>query len=88
MQFGTPEQDAFRRDFTINSLFYNINNGVIEDFTGRGIEDMKEGIIRTPLPAKETFLDGMMLNQSSADRMDYRYVINTKFKYICPLQIR
>lgn len=25
MEFGTPEQDALRRDFTINSLFYNIN---------------------------------------------------------------
>lgn len=33
MQFGTPEEDAHRRDFTINSLFYNINTGVIEDFT-------------------------------------------------------
>ena len=32
-QFGTPEEDAHRRDFTINSLFYNINDGVIEDFT-------------------------------------------------------
>lgn len=57
MTFGTPEQDAFRRDFTINSLFYNINTGTVEDFTGRGIEDMKLGIIRTPLPAKETFID-------------------------------
>jgi hypothetical protein len=57
MSFGTPEQDAFRRDFTINSLFYNINEGTIEDLTGRGVEDMKLGIIRTPLPAKETFLD-------------------------------
>ena len=57
MTFGTPEQDAFRRDFTINSLFYNINTGTVEDFTGRGIEDMKFGIIRTPLPAKETFID-------------------------------
>lgn len=25
MEFGTPQQDAFRRDFTINALFYNIN---------------------------------------------------------------
>ena len=25
--FGTPEQDALRRDFTINSMFYNINSG-------------------------------------------------------------
>lgn len=57
MTFGTPEQDASRRDFTINSLFYNINVGCIEDFTGKGLEDMRAGIIRTPLPAKETFLD-------------------------------
>jgi len=57
MTFGTPEQDAFRRDFTINSLFYNINTKEVEDYTGKGIEDMKLGVIRTPLPAKETFLD-------------------------------
>eukprot|EP00889_Picochlorum_renovo_P008186 jgi/Picre1/35216/NNA_002678.t1 len=57
MTFGTPEQDALRRDFTINSLFYNINEGVVEDLTGRGIADMKQGIIRTPLPPRETFLD-------------------------------
>ncbi len=25
MTFGTPEQDALRRDFTFNSMFYNIN---------------------------------------------------------------
>ena len=57
MTFGTPEQDAFRRDFTINSLFYNINTKEVEDYTGRGIDDMQLGVIRTPLPAKETFLD-------------------------------
>jgi tRNA nucleotidyltransferase (CCA-adding enzyme) len=32
---GTPEQDAFRRDITINSLFYNIHSREIEDFTGK-----------------------------------------------------
>ena len=26
---GTPEQDALRRDLTINSLFYNINTGQV-----------------------------------------------------------
>ena len=31
--FGTPLQDAERRDLTINSLFYNINENTIEDFT-------------------------------------------------------
>jgi tRNA nucleotidyltransferase/poly(A) polymerase len=57
MEFGTPEEDAFRRDFTINAMFYNINQGIVEDFTGKGLEDLRSGIIRTPLPAKETFMD-------------------------------
>lgn len=33
IRFGTPLEDALRRDFTINSMFYNINNESIEDFT-------------------------------------------------------
>jgi len=57
IQFGTPEQDALRRDFTINSLFYNINEDKIEDFTQRGLEDLKNGIVDTPLAASETFAD-------------------------------
>ncbi|KAK9743298.1 hypothetical protein RND81_03G230300 [Saponaria officinalis] len=57
MRFGTPKEDAYRRDLTINSLFYNINTGSVEDFTGRGILDLKLGKIVTPLPPKETFLD-------------------------------
>ncbi|XP_024641537.1 tRNA nucleotidyltransferase cca2, partial [Medicago truncatula] len=55
--FGTAEEDAYRRDLTINSLFYNINNGAVEDFTKRGISDLKSGKIVTPLPPKATFLD-------------------------------
>ncbi|CAN6440437.1 unnamed protein product [Victoria cruziana] len=57
MKFGTAEEDAYRRDLTINSLFYNINTDAVEDLTGRGIKDLKEGIISTPLPPKATFLD-------------------------------
>ncbi len=30
----TPEEEARRRDFTINSLLYNINQAAVEDFTG------------------------------------------------------
>ncbi|XP_071708415.1 tRNA nucleotidyltransferase cca2-like [Rutidosis leptorrhynchoides] len=56
-EYGTPEQDAYRRDLTINSLFYNLNTSVIEDFTGRGIDDLKCGRIVTPLPPKVMFLD-------------------------------
>lgn len=56
---GTPTEDAERRDFTINTLFYNLNTGEVEDFTGKGLKDMKDGIIRTPLEPKVTFMDGM-----------------------------
>lgn len=54
---GTPVEDAYRRDLTINSLFYNINTQTIEDFTMRGIDDLAARIVRTPLPALETFIE-------------------------------
>ncbi|KAL7596283.1 hypothetical protein Lser_V15G31017 [Lactuca serriola] len=57
LQFGSPEEDAYRRDLTINALFYNINTCLVEDFTKRGLDDLKFGKIVTPLPPKVTFLD-------------------------------
>lgn len=36
-RIGTPTEDAFRRDLTINALFYNINQNKIEDLTGKGL---------------------------------------------------
>jgi poly(A) polymerase len=44
--FGTPAEDAFRRDITINGLFYNIANFSIEDYVG-GMADLERRIIRT-----------------------------------------
>ena len=43
--FGTPEEDAFRRDFTINALFYDIEDFSIVDYVG-GLQDLHDGIIR------------------------------------------
>lgn len=43
--FGTPEEDALRRDFTINALFYDIADFSIIDYAG-GLEDLKRKIIR------------------------------------------
>jgi poly(A) polymerase len=44
--YGTPEEDALRRDFTVNSLSYNIVDFSIIDYTG-GLADLNAGIIRT-----------------------------------------
>jgi tRNA nucleotidyltransferase (CCA-adding enzyme) len=57
MAFGTATEDAERRDFTINALFYNVNDACVEDFTGQGCADLDAGIIRTPLDPSITFLD-------------------------------
>jgi poly(A) polymerase len=43
--FGTLEQDAWRRDFTINALYYDIRDFSIIDYTG-GIADLEAGKIR------------------------------------------
>jgi len=57
MRIGTPSEDAFRRDLTINSLFYNVNNGQVEDWTGRGFDDLRRCVVSTPLAPLTTLLD-------------------------------
>jgi poly(A) polymerase len=44
--FGTPEEDAWRRDFTINGLFYDIRTFHVIDHVG-GLADLEAGIIRS-----------------------------------------
>ncbi|MBA2652336.1 MAG: polynucleotide adenylyltransferase PcnB [Tatlockia sp.] len=43
--YGTLDQDAWRRDFTINSLYYSIDNASIVDFTG-GLLDVNQRLVR------------------------------------------
>lgn len=43
--YGTPEEDARRRDFTINGLFYDIADGSIIDYVG-GLKDLEERVLR------------------------------------------
>jgi poly(A) polymerase len=43
--YGTPEEDAFRRDFTVNALFYDIGTFAIIDYVG-GLADLERRLIR------------------------------------------
>lgn len=43
--YGSLEEDAWRRDFTMNSLYYNLVDGSIIDFTG-GFQDIHQKLIR------------------------------------------
>lgn len=53
---GTPEEDARRRDLTVNALFYNLGTGQVEDYVG-GLEDLEDGCACTPIDPLQTFLD-------------------------------
>ena len=43
--YGSLDEDAWRRDFTVNSLYYNIDDSSIIDFTG-GVKDVQQKLIR------------------------------------------
>ncbi|MGH8506580.1 MAG: polynucleotide adenylyltransferase PcnB [Stenotrophobium sp.] len=44
-EYGTLEQDAFRRDFSINALYYDIRDYSIVDYAD-GLGDLREGVVR------------------------------------------
>jgi tRNA nucleotidyltransferase (CCA-adding enzyme) len=55
---GTPIEDSYRRDFTMNALYYNLQTQQVEDWTRRGLRDLLETkIVVTPLEAYQTFHD-------------------------------
>jgi poly(A) polymerase len=71
--FGTPEEDAFRRDFTINALFYDIDTFSIIDYVG-GLADLRAGILRSIGDPNERFLEDpvrMLRAVVLAERLDF-----------------
>ncbi len=54
--YGTPAEDARRRDFTVNALFYNIADFSIIDHVG-GIDDLERGLIRTIGDPDQRFIE-------------------------------
>jgi poly(A) polymerase len=55
LELGTLEDDLVRRDFTLNSMAVDYDGNLIDLFGGK--EDLEKGILRTPLPAKQTMMD-------------------------------
>ena len=54
---ATLRDDALRRDFTANAMLRRLLDGELLDPTGRGLDDLRAGILRTPLDPAETFRD-------------------------------
>lgn len=57
VRLGTPREDAERRDFTVNALFYNLHTESVEDFTSLGLIDLESRLLRCPLSPHATFMD-------------------------------
>eukprot|EP00051_Salpingoeca_urceolata_P012931 m.161395 g.161395 ORF g.161395 m.161395 type:complete len:567 (+) comp17643_c0_seq3:142-1842(+) len=73
---GTAVDDALRRDFTINTLFYNITEDVVEDFSDTGLSDLEYGVIRTPIPTEASFAEDPLRAMRAARfaaRFGYRF---------------
>jgi len=71
--FGTPEEDAFRRDFTLNALFYDIETFSIIDYVG-GLEDIRSRLIRCIGVPDERFQEDpvrMLRAVALAARLDF-----------------
>ncbi len=47
---ATVEEDAKRRDFSVNALFIDLNTGEVIDYTGNGLNDLKNNILRVANP--------------------------------------
>ena len=55
LELGTLEDDLVRRDFTLNALAEDVDGNLIDLFGG--VEDLKAGILRTPMHASATLMD-------------------------------
>ena len=56
MRFSSPREDAKRRDFTINGMFYDPIAGEVIDYVG-GRRDLARGVVRTIGRADERFAE-------------------------------
>ena len=71
--YGTPAEDALRRDLTVNGLFYDISDFSVIDYVG-GLDDLSEGIIRAigdPMIRFEEDPVRMLRAVRHASRMDF-----------------
>jgi poly(A) polymerase len=71
--FGTPEEDAFRRDFTVNALFYDIATFSIIDYVD-GLRDIRDRVIRSIGDPDERFREDpvrMLRAIALAARLDF-----------------
>ena len=77
--YGTPREDAFRRDFTINALYYQISDYSVIDYVG-GLEDLEYQLIQVIGDPELRFQEDpvrMLRACEFAGRLDFDLELNT-----------
>lgn len=57
VKYASLKDDAMRRDFTVNSLMMDVGNRNILDLTGMGLDDIREGVIRSAMDPNYIFAE-------------------------------
>ena len=79
---GNVLEDAKRRDFTFNALFYNILENKIEDLLELGINDLKNGFIKPCLKVKEdNIYDSLRILRMIRFTSKYQFIIDDKYLF-------
>ena len=77
VEYGTLMEDVERRDFTVNSLLKNLTTGEIVDLTGQGLNDIRDGVIRTPLNPDIIFgEDGLRIMRAVRFAVKYNWTLS------------
>jgi len=78
--FGSPQEDAERRDFTVNALLYNPEDGEVTDYCN-GLEDLNQKIIRI-IGDPKTRIEEDSVRIFRAIRLSHKlnFTIETEFK--------
>ena len=78
--FGSPGEDAMRRDLTINGLFYDISTFSIIDYVN-GFDDLLDGVVRTIVDPEVSFREDpvrMLRVIRHATRLDFEIEAETR----------
>ena len=82
--FGTPEEDAFRRDFTVNALFYDPSQKIIWDYTQQGMKHLGQGLIVTiGDPMLRLTQDPIRILRAVRLMHKVQFKMNSKLKQAC-----
>lgn len=77
--FGTLEEDCYRRDFTVNALYYDISDFSVVDHTG-GLKDLKKKILRVIGDPRQRYQEDpvrMLRVIRFAAKLDFTVEVNT-----------